>query len=203
MNIFEQGLLRYYSAQDLAVIQSKKIGIGGAGGLGSNIAVILVRSGFKHIEILDSDTIDASNLNRQYFFLDEIGQPKVSALRNRLLAINPDLDLKTHFVRWQPHVGDQFFEKCDIVVEAFDKVDNKYNFIEFYQNRHPYVISGSGMAGLRDKKDLKVKKMGNVYIVGDLATDAAAGHPPLAPRVTACAALMAEVALDLALGIKH
>ena len=69
MNVFEQGLLRYLKPEQLTLIQSKRIGLGGAGGLGSNCAMMLVRSGFKHLEIIDQDVIDASNLNRQQFFL--------------------------------------------------------------------------------------------------------------------------------------
>ncbi|HPM08003.1 MAG TPA: sulfur carrier protein ThiS adenylyltransferase ThiF [Bacilli bacterium] len=203
MNPFEQGLQRYYSADQLSRIQSQRIGIGGAGGLGSNIAVILTRSGFKHFEIIDSDVIEASNLNRQYYFLDEIGQEKVLALKRRLLQINPDLDVHTHCLRWGPAIGEKFFKGCDFVVEAFDQVDNKHAFITFYQDKHKYIISGSGMAGLKEKREMHVKKVGNVYIAGDLSTDVAEGHPPLAPRVTACAAMMAEVIMDLTLGIRR
>jgi sulfur carrier protein ThiS adenylyltransferase len=59
MNPFEQGLLRYLTKEQLAIIQKQHIGIGGAGGLGSNVAMILTRSGFKHFQIIDSDIIDA------------------------------------------------------------------------------------------------------------------------------------------------
>ena len=50
MNIFEQGLLRYLKPEQLAILQSQKVGLGGAGGLGSNCALMLVRSGFKNLE---------------------------------------------------------------------------------------------------------------------------------------------------------
>ncbi len=76
MNIFEQGLLKYLKPEQLTLIQSKKVGIGGAGGLGSNCAMILTRSGFKHLEIVDQDLIDASNLNRQQDFTNEVGLAK-------------------------------------------------------------------------------------------------------------------------------
>ena len=48
---------------------------------------------------------------------------------------------------------------------------------------------------------MRVKKLGNVYMVGDYTTDNAQGHPPMAPKVTACAAMMAEVVLDLNLNL--
>ena len=199
MNLFDQGLLRYLKLEQLEKIRSVKIGIGGAGGLGSNVAVILARSGFNHFEIIDQDSIDPSNLNRQQYFLDEIGKVKVEILKKRLLDINPDLLMKVHQVHWTPQTGDQYFFGCQFIVEAFDQAESKFRFVEFYQNKTKFLVSGNGMAGLLEKKPMQVKKLGNIYMVGDYTTDSAQGHPPMAPRVTACAAMMAEVVLDLSL----
>ena len=199
MNLFDEGLLKYLKPEQLKKIRSFKIGIGGAGGLGSNIAVILTRSGFDHFEILDQDVIDPSNLNRQQYFLDEVGKPKVDVLKKRLLAINPDVRSTMHQILWRPESGDQYFSGCDLIIEAFDQAEWKFRFVEFYQDRAKFLVSGNGMAGLLEKKPMRVKKLGNVYMVGDFTTDSAQGHPPMAPRVSACAAMMAEIVLDLAL----
>ncbi len=201
MNTFEQGLLKYLKPEQLANIQSKKIGIGGAGGLGSNCAMMLVRSGFKHIEIIDKDVIDASNLNRQQFFLKEIGLSKVAVTKERLLAINPDLNITVHHVHWDETIGEKFFQGFDYIVEAFDNAEWKFRFAQYYAARFPVVVSGVGMAGLLDKKPMSIKKIGNMYICGDRSTNSHAGHPPMAPRVTQCAGMMAEVVLDLTLGL--
>jgi len=199
MNIFEQGLLQFLKPEQLAAIQSKKVGIGGAGGLGSNCAMILVRSGFKNLEIIDHDTIDASNLNRQQYYTAEIGRPKVDVLKKRLLDINPDADIITHQTRWHEGNAEFFFKGSDFIVEAFDAAEVKYRFVEYYAPRFALIISGVGMAGLNKKQPMTVKKMGNVYICGDHTTDSAQGHPPMAPRVTQCAGMMAEIILDHAL----
>ena len=201
MNIFEQGLLKYLKPEQLALIQSKKIGIGGAGGLGSNCAMILVRSGFKHLEIIDQDVIDASNLNRQQYFTREIGLPKVEVTKQRLLDINPDANITVCKTQWNEGNADQFFKGFDFIVEAFDVTDWKHRFVQYYAPRFPVMVSGVGMAGLLEKKPMTVKKIGNIYICGDCTTDSAQGHPPMAPRVTACAAMMAEIVLDLTLNI--
>ena len=201
MNIFESGLSRYLNAQQLSLIQSKKIGIGGAGGLGSNCAMILVRSGFRHLEIIDHDMIDPSNLNRQQYFSDEVGLPKVDQLKKRLQAINPDANILIHQTRWHEGNAEDFFKGFDYIVEAFDGTDWKYRFVQYYAPRFPLVISGVGMAGLVEKRPMTVKKIGNVYICGDRSTDSAQGHPPMAPRVTQCAAMMAEIILDQTLGL--
>jgi len=201
MNIFEQGLLRYLKPEQLALIQSIKVGIGGAGGLGSNCAMMLVRSGFKHLEIIDQDVIDASNLNRQQYFTAEIGLPKVERLKQRLLDINPDATILIHQTKWHEGNAEIFFKGFDYIVEAFDVADFKFRFVQYYSPRFKVIVSGVGMAGLLDKKPMTVKKMGNVYICGDRHTDSAQGHPPMAPRVMQCAAMMAEIILDLTLGV--
>lgn len=201
-NIFEEGLLKFLDEKQLKKIQSMKIGIGGAGGLGSNVAMILVRSGFIHLEIIDHDVIEPSNLNRQQYFIDEVGQSKVSVLKDRLYKINPELNVVTHNARWEAKHGNPFQQSNEIIVEAFDQASFKHQFVEYYIDKAKYVISGNGMAGLTQKEPMKVRKMGNLYMVGDTTTDAACGHPPMAPRVTACAAMMAEIVLDLTLGIE-
>lgn len=202
MNAFETGLLRYLKPEQLALIQSKRIGIGGAGGLGSNCAMMLVRTGFKNLEIIDQDLIDASNLNRQQFFLKEIGLPKVEVTKKRLLDINPDAVITIHHKQWNEELGDSLFNGCDIIVEAFDNVEWKSRFAQFYAPRFPVVVSGVGMAGLTQKKPMTIKKVANIYICGDLSTDSHQGHPPMAPRVTQCAGMMAELVLDISLGLK-
>ena len=199
MNIFEQGLLKYLKPEDLSLIQSKKIGIGGAGGLGYNCAMILARSGFKNLEIIDQDLIDASNLNRQQYYTAEIGLPKVETLKKRLLDINPDANILIHQAQWNEGNAENFFKGFDYIVEAFDVTDWKYRFVQYYSPRFAVIVSGVGMAGLSEKKPMTVKKIGNVYICGDRSTDSAQGHPPMAPRVTQCAAMMAEIILDLTL----
>ena len=201
VNEFEKGLLHYLSEEQLAKIQSMKIGIGGAGGLGSNVAMILTRCGFKHFEILDQDVVDASNLNRQQYYLEEIGDVKVQITKNRLLAINPDLEMAIYQTQWRSEDGDKYFKGCDFIVEAFDQMDRKFQFVDFYHDKAKYLVSGIGMAGLTEKKPMKVRKLGNVYFVGDGQTCSHKGHPPMAPRVTACSAMMAEIILDLTLEI--
>jgi len=203
MNVLEQGLLKYLSEPQLRQIQSVKIGIGGAGGLGSNLAMILTRTGFKQIEILDHDVIEPSNLNRQQYFVDEIGLPKVKILKMRLLAINPDLHVTVHQRKWTVEQGDAFFQGADFIIEAFDQAECKHQFVDFYHTKTRNVISGNGMAGLLEKQPMKIKQIGNIYIVGDHTTDAAKGHPPMAPRVTACASMMAEIVLDLTLALDN
>ncbi|MFH0753301.1 MAG: sulfur carrier protein ThiS adenylyltransferase ThiF [Candidatus Omnitrophota bacterium] len=197
MNTFTRGLLKYLTSQQLAAIESTRIGIGGAGGLGSNVAVILARTGFRHFEIIDKDTVEASNLNRQDFSLEDIGRIKVDALKERILSINPQAHLITHHAVWDENKGATLFTDCSVIVEAFDQAEEKTHFVDFYHGRAPYIISGNGMAGLHLTKELSVRKTGNIYFVGDGETSVSHNHPPLAPRVMECAAKMASTILNL------
>ncbi len=196
MNIFETALLRYLTAEQLTLIQKTKIGIGGAGGLGSNVAVILTRTGFRQFEILDKDVVEVSNLNRQNYTLADIGHPKVDRLAQALRAINPDVELTLRQQEWTQNTASGLFQACDIMVEAFDKAIFKFNFVEYYRTRAPCVVSGNGMAGLDIQTELSIRKAGNVYMIGDGITDIVDGHPPLAPRVIECAAKMARIILQ-------
>ena len=65
------------------------VGIAGAGGLGSNCAVSLARSGVGTLVIADFDIVEEANLNRQYYFYDQIGRKKAPALKENILKINP------------------------------------------------------------------------------------------------------------------
>jgi sulfur carrier protein ThiS adenylyltransferase len=65
---FEQGLRRHLSKEQIVRLAAARVGLAGAGGLGSNCAMMLARSGLKQLVLVDGDVVDASNLNRQHFF---------------------------------------------------------------------------------------------------------------------------------------
>jgi len=199
MNEFEHGLLHYLSAQQLSKIQSLKVGVGGAGGLGSNTALALVRCGFKTVEILDKDTVESANLNRQQDNSADIGEVKVEAIKARLLKINPDLNIAVHQETWTLKNADKFFNGFDIVVEAFDNIESKAAFVDFYHDRASLVVSGSGMAGTDMSRTMEIKQLGNVFVVGDNKSAASEETPPFAPRVFQCASMMAGIVFDWAM----
>jgi len=196
LNNFEHGLLHYLTAEQLKKVQSVSLGIGGAGGLGSNAALALVRCGFRDFEILDKDTVEPSNLNRQQFNIDDIGRPKVEALKDRMLRINPDLNIVVHQQTWEPKTGDRFFKTSRAVLEAFDDIACKTAFVDYYHPRHELVVSGSGMAGTDMSRAMTVKQLDNVFIVGDNTSETSDALPPFAPRVIQCAAMMAGIVFD-------
>ena len=118
MNLIEKGIAVFLGEEKLAYLQEVTIGIAGLGGLGSNCAVHLVRSGFKRFVLVDYDRVDESNLNRQAFQLDQVGQLKVMAMSKNLLALNPDIHLDIRTVDVTPDNMSALFMDCDVVIEA-------------------------------------------------------------------------------------
>jgi len=200
-NFFEEALKNTFGLEHLRKIQQVKIGIAGAGGLGSNCAVNLVRSGFCNFVIVDFDQIDYSNLNRQFYFYHQVGRPKVEALRDNLLAINPSLQLTMSQEKIEEHNVEALFASCDIIVEAFDKAQYKKMIVEQYVNSGKLVVSASGIAGWSKSDELTIHKITEkLYVVGDLTSGVAKEVPPCAPRVNIAAAKQADIILAYVLG---
>jgi sulfur carrier protein ThiS adenylyltransferase len=184
-----------------SILRSKKIGIAGAGGLGSNCAAALVRVGVGNIVIVDFDIIDESNLSRQYYFKDQLGMKKVEALRLNLLRINPELNLVTYDQRLTRQNIPGMFQNCEIIVEAFDRADQKEMLIETILTRFPekLLVVGLGMAGWGMNNEIRVRNIDNMYICGDEVSEISPELPPLAPRVGIVANMQANVVTELLL----
>ncbi len=196
MNDFEKALGYQIGQARLNKIQEVKIGIAGAGGLGSNCAQILVRSGFKRLKIVDFDFVEWSNLNRQFFFADQVGLKKINALKVNLLRINPDLDMELMDKRITADNVMNIFNDCNIVVEALDYPADKKLLAESYMHSDKLLICASGMAGWGNSDDLMIKEIKeNFFIVGDMVSKVGEDSPPLAPRVNIAAAKEADVVL--------
>lgn len=176
-----------------------KIGIAGVGGIGSNVALNLVRSGIDLLRIVDFDRVESSNLNRQFYFFDQIGQLKVDALSVNLTRINPQLKIESVAERINPTNCHQLFADCDLIVEGFDRqADKKMLFETFADSR--IVVSASGIAGC-DLATINTRRLGNGYIVGDFTTDCAQA-PLYSHKVSTVANHMCEFILCQP-GVRH
>jgi len=183
------------------ILKEKTVGIAGAGGLGSNCAVSLVRVGLGNLIIADYDKIVITNLNRQYYFLDQVGEKKVKALRDNLLRINPGLNIISFEDILLPDNIPGLFRNCDIIVEAFDRADQKVMLIETVLTHFPEkpLVVGLGMAGWGMNDTIRVRQIDNMYICGDEVSEIGPELPPLAPRVGIVANMQANVVLELLL----
>lgn len=201
MGSFAESIISYIGYENYNKLQNTKIGIAGAGGLGSNCAVHLVRTGVSNIKIVDFDIVEFKNLNRQHYFYDQVGMKKVLALKNNLLHINPDVNVDVDDRKIVPDNINEIFNGCDIVVEAFDKVEYKVLLIEKCLDMGKVVVSASGIAGWGKSDNIKIKKINsNLFIVGDLNTEISDKNPPLSPRVNIASAKQADIILELIWG---
>ncbi len=201
MNDFEKALISYIGEKRMKKIQSVKVGIAGAGGLGSNCAFNLVRSGFKNFIIVDFDVIEYTNLNRQFYFTNQVGELKVDMLKKNLININPDLHIQQMALKIEESNIGSLFKDCDIIVEAFDKAEYKRMIVESYIDSEKLLVSASGLAGWGNCDEIKVHRVKEkLFIIGDLKSEVGEDCPPISPRVNIAAAKQADVILDYVIG---
>ena len=193
----------YLGAAERARIEAARVGVAGAGGLGSNCLAHLVRCGVRRFVIADFDTVSESNLNRQFFFADQLGKPKVEAVAANLRRINPALELELYPERVTAENAVRRFGSCDVTVEAFDDPDAKTMLIRALLPLGRPVVAASGIAGWGRSNAMRVQRIGKqLYMAGDRATGISEETPPYSPRVGIAAAQQANTVMALILGVE-
>ena len=193
----------YLTGRQRTVLEKAKIGVAGLGGLGSNVISHLVRAGIRRFVAADFDVVSASNLNRQFFFADQVGKKKTEALAENLLRIDPQLELDFRDLRLTGENTPDLFADCDVVVEAFDKADAKTMLIGALADSGIPVVAASGLAGFGKSNDIRVRKAGkDLYLVGDLVSGISPELAPASPRVGIAAAMEANTVVAILLGME-
>lgn len=196
MTALRDGLTRYLTPAQLDCLARCRVGLVGAGGLGSNVAVMLVRSGLRQLVVADPDRVEPSNLNRQDYTPADLGQLKVEALGRRLLALEPDLDLTGRPILVDQDNFTTIFKNCSVIIEAVDQAATKAMIYEQARQAGQFLVTASGLAGLTGPP-LQKRRLGPMVVaVGDFTTGQDERNPPLAPRVIMAAALQAEAVLE-------
>ena len=184
-------------------IKNAVVGIAGLGGLGSPIAVALARVGVGKLILVDFDVVEPSNLNRQQYYIDQIGLPKAEALGQNLSKINPYVKLQLHQERLDRNNMERIFGEADVIVEAFDRSEEKAMLINAVSEKMPgkYIVAASGVAGYGDGNEIKtVRFSSRIFITGDQKTPAGPGMGLMAPRVGIAAHHQANTVLRILLG---
>ena len=156
----------------IARLSSARVAIIGVGGVGGYAAEMIVRAGVGHILILDSDEVSVSNRNRQLLALNStVGRPKCQVLKERLLDINPDLDIVTveKFIIAEGAVPDSGFEDAsgtpsqllgayefDYVVDAIDTLSPKLELIKYCMDRKIPLVSSMGAGAKFDVTKIRI-----------------------------------------------
>lgn len=143
-------------------LQNSRVAVFGIGGVGGYVCEALVRSGVYHFDLIDDDRVCLTNLNRQIVATRKtVGQYKVEVMRDRMLEINPDVDVTVHKCFFLPENADEFpFDQYDYVVDAVDTVTAKIELVMKAREKGVPIISSMG-AG--NKLDASAFRVADIY----------------------------------------
>ena len=186
----QQALHKGLTAEQSQRLQAAKVAIVGLGGLGSNVALWLARLGVGQLLLYDFDKVELSNLNRQYYFLEDVGQYKAIALLRHLKAVNPYGNYCSEVVRLTEDNLPELLSEAHIVCEALDKPEAKALLVNGVLESFPdkYLVSASGLAGFASSASMQVRRVTpHFYLCGDGISDMLQ-LPLCGARVGLCAA---------------
>ena len=200
----QEALHKGLTAEQSQRLQEAKVAIVGLGGLGSNVAMWLARLGVGQLLLYDFDKVELSNLNRQYYFLEDVGQYKATALLRHLQAVNPYGNYQSRVVRLTEDNLAELVSEAHIVCEALDSPEAKALLVNGVLENFPdkYLVAASGLAGFDSCDDMQVRRiLPHFYLCGD-------GHssfqelPLCGARVGLCAAQEALTIARIILGLE-
>ena len=202
MDLKEEDLLKRNVKGISKKLKKAKVCILGLGGLGSNVATLLARSGIGYLKLVDFDIVEASNLNRQQYRISHIGMKKTEAIKTIIKEINPFVEIEVLNKKIDRENILSIVGDVEIIVEAFDVAETKAMAIEeLLINGNKMLVSASGMAGLGSANEIITRKIrDNFYLVGDNYSDYEEYSGIMSTRVMICAAHQANVVLRLILG---
>jgi tRNA A37 threonylcarbamoyladenosine dehydratase len=158
-----------FKEEGLEKLQNAKVLVVGLGGVGSFAAEFLARAGVGNMTIVDGDVVDITNINRQLPALHStVGKPKITIVGDRLMDINPDLNLTRVQEFLSPErafeiVSDEF----DYVLDCIDSVTPKFNLLLAAKRKKIKIISSMGAGGKMEASKVKVadiSKTVNCYL---------------------------------------
>ena len=185
-----QALRKGLTPEQSHLLQEARVAVVGLGGLGSNVAMWLARLGVGHLLLYDFDKVELSNLNRQYYFFEDVGKYKAEALLAKLQQVNPYGDYQSKVARLTEANLEELLASAHIICEALDKAEAKAMLVNGVLEKFPdkYLVAASGLAGLEDSASMTVRQITpRFYLCGDGHSDF---HelPLCGARVGLCAA---------------
>ncbi len=151
-------------------LKNAVVGIAGLGGLGSNVAIALARTGIGKLIVADFDKVELGNLNRQQYFVDQVGKSKVECLIENLRRINPDVKVDGHQVKLTSDNIPKIFGEARVIAECFDKADAKQMIVETVLGKMKkcVIVSVSGLAGYGKSNSIQTRRISDrLILVGD------------------------------------
>lgn len=176
----------------------------GLGGLGSNIAILLARLGIGNLYLVDFDKVDISNIQRQQYYLEDIGQYKTDIMEKTIKKINPYINVVKITEKLDENNMSDIFKNADIICEAVDSAKTKAIIVDgFFENfsKSKKLVCGNGMTGFSSSNSIKTKKINeNFYICGDFSSDIQTDGTLTSARVAICAGHQANMIIRLIIG---
>ncbi len=162
-NIFQRTEL-LLGKEVLESLSNKRIILFGVGGVGSWCAESLIRTGVRHLTIVDFDKVCLTNINRQLPATTEtIGEFKTSVLKKRLLSINPEAEITEITNKYDPESADTFqLETYDYIIDAIDSLDCKTHLILSATQTRAHFFSSMGAASKLDPTRVQVAEFWKV-----------------------------------------
>lgn len=182
----KRALAARHSAEFQQRFKRATVAVMGLGGLGSAVALSLVKVGIGKLILVDYDVVVLSNIHRQHYFLDQIGMKKTAALKKTLLRVNPFTAITSLDVKLTEPALPRLFSKVDVLVECFDDPAMKAASLRAVLQHMPDVgyVGASGMAGWASGNTIVSKRIRpRVYIVGDSTSEVTSDSTLFAPRV--------------------
>jgi tRNA A37 threonylcarbamoyladenosine dehydratase len=151
--------------EKLMALTRKHVMVVGLGGVGSYAAEFIARSGVGKMTIIDGDVVDPTNRNRQLPALaTNHGEPKAKIMEDRLLSINPELELHTIQSFVEPEmVNEQLLRRPDYIIDAIDSITPKITFIRMAYDRKIPMVSSMGAGAKLDPTRLQVVDISKTY----------------------------------------
>ena len=154
-----------YGKEAMAKLQNSHVAIFGLGGVGGYVGEALVRSGIGSFDLIDDDKICLTNLNRQIIAtFDTVGKYKTDVMKERMLQINPKVNVQTHQCFFLPENANDFsFEDYDYIIDACDDIKIKIELIKYAKEHNIKIISSLGTARKLDPQKLKIITLNKTF----------------------------------------
>lgn len=188
------------SKEVVAALAGSTVAICGLGGLGSNIAMMLSRAGIGRLILTDFDTVNITNLHRQFYKISQLDMKKAWALSDNLAEIAPLTRVELHDEKISPDRIKDLLTDADVICEAFDNAEQKAMLVGTVLEVFPDtdLVAASGMAGTGDANDIITRQISeHFYLCGDFHTDVGEADSLLPSRVMVCAAHQAHKIIQL------
>jgi thiamine biosynthesis protein thiF len=183
-------------------LKSARVAICGLGGLGSNVAIVLARLGVGNLHLIDFDSVDCTNLNRQSYFISDLGAQKTAALSAQIHAINPYVNIRVSDVKLDEKNAQEILKDDEIICECFDGAKFKAILVESVLRNFSdkIIIAASGLAGSGSANEICTKRISKrFYLCGDFKSGAKIGSGLMSPRVWITAGHQANAVLRVIL----